>query len=192
MKKRRIIGQAFSTYWIIEYGDELLFIDQHAAHEKVLYERLMKQYREQKILSQPLLVPAVITADASDRMLLEKYEDAFAALGFEMEAFGDAEFKISAVPYNLSGADVKQLFREILSAVEQNKKVSELPSYVHEIATEACKAAVKGGGELSVKEAEALIEELMGCEDPYHCPHGRPTVISMTRREFEKKFKRIV
>ncbi len=192
MKKRRIIGQAFSTYWIIEYGDELLFIDQHAAHEKVLYERLMKQYREQKILSQPLLVPAVITADASDRMLLEKYEDAFAALGFEIEAFGDAEFKISAVPYNLSGADVKQLFREILSAVEQNKKVSELPSYVHEIATEACKAAVKGGGELSVQEAEALIEELMGCEDPYHCPHGRPTVISMTRREFEKKFKRIV
>ena len=192
MKKRKIIGQVFSTYWIIEFGDELLFIDQHAAHEKVLYERLMKQYNGKQVIAQPLLVPAVITADARDRMLLEEYKEAFAALGFEIEPFGDTEYKISSIPYNLSGADVKQLFHEILGAVEQSKKVNDLPSYVHEIATEACKAAVKGGGNLSFAEAEALIAELMECEDPYHCPHGRPTIISMTKREFEKKFKRIV
>ncbi|MBE5996859.1 MAG: DNA mismatch repair endonuclease MutL [Lachnospiraceae bacterium] len=191
-KKRKIIGQAFSTYWIIEYGDELLIIDQHAAHEKVLYERFMRQYKDKQVISQPLLVPAVITTDARDRMLLEEYREAFAALGFEIESFGDTEYKISSIPYNLSGADVKQLFHEILGAVEQNKKVNELPSYVHEVATEACKAAVKGGGELSTAEAEALIGELMQCEDPYHCPHGRPTIISMTKQEFEKKFKRIV
>ena len=191
-KKRRIIGQAFSTYWIIEYGDELMIIDQHAAHEKVLYERFMRQYRDKQVISQPLLVPAVITTDARDRLILEEYRDAFAALGFEIESFGDTEYKISSIPYNLSGADVKQLFHEILGAVEQNKKVNELPSYVHEVATEACKAAVKGGGEISLAEAEALIGELMQCEDPYHCPHGRPTIISMTKREFEKKFKRIV
>ena len=191
-KKRRIIGQVFSTYWIIEFGDELLFIDQHAAHEKVLYERLMKQYNDKEILSQPLLVPVVITADAADRQILEEYADAFAALGFEIDSFGDTEYKISSVPYNLSGADVEQLFREMLREVQNSPKASELPSYVREIATEACKAAVKGGGEMSFTEAEALIAELMNCDDPYHCPHGRPTIISMTRREFEKKFRRIV
>ena len=190
--RRKIIGQAFSTYWIIEFGDELMFIDQHAAHEKVLYERLMKQYGNAEVIAQPLLVPAVISADARERNLLTQYADAFAALGFMIEPFGDTEYKISSVPYNLSGADTSVLFHEILSSLEEGKKVRDLPSYVHEIATEACKAAVKGGGEISVTEAEELLAELMACEDPYHCPHGRPTIISMTKREMEKKFKRIV
>ncbi len=192
VRKRKIVGQIFSTYWIVEFGDEVLFIDQHAAHEKILYEKLMKQYKDSEILSQPLLIPEVISANARERLVLSECKDAFAALGFEIEPFGDTEYKISSVPYNLSGADIKQLFREILKDAGEFRSGLGLPSYVHEIATEACKAAVKGGGEISFAEAESMLEDLMKCDDPYHCPHGRPTIISMSRREFEKKFKRIL
>ena len=191
-KKRTVIGQAFATYWIVEFGDELFIMDQHAAHEKVLFERLMKQYRDAAVTKQLLAPAAVLTTDAGERAVLREYADAFAALGFDIEAFGDTEYRISAVPYHLSGTAPAALLSDLLGAMETGGNVRGLPSYVHTIATEACKAAVKGGGPMSRAEFDALFEELMQLEDPYHCPHGRPTLIRITKYELEKRFRRIV
>ena len=189
---RRLIGQAFGTYWLYEYRGELLVIDQHAAHEKVLYERFMKEYAASEVISQPLRPAAVFSASSREEEILRTCADAFAAFGFTIEPFGERTFKIEAVPYNFGNIPAERLLREILDSAEFDLTKKELPSYVHAIATEACKAAVKGGDKLDPSEAEALVGELMSLEDPWHCPHGRPTVIRFTKQEFEKKFKRIV
>ena len=189
---RKIIGCAFKTYWIIEYGDKLFMIDQHAAHEKVLFTRFMKEYEKSQVTSQQVSPPIIITLDSIGQALCDEYMEAFTKAGFEIESFGGSDIKISAVPYHMSALGTKQLFLEMLDHLEISTDPKKLKIYEHRVATEACKAAVKGGDRLSVSEAKALIDELFTCEDPYHCPHGRPTIISFTEKDLEKRFKRIV
>lgn len=189
---RRIVGQVFKTYWIFEYGDKMYVMDQHAAHERVLFERFMKNYESRKISSQYLSPPVIITLTMQEEELLNTYKEAFEKLGFEIEPFGGRDFAIRAVPYDLGTIDSGDLFLSLLNNLEVSQKVEDLDIYIHRVATEACKAAVKGGGELSVEEAKSLVDQLFSCEDPYHCPHGRPTIFSISRSDLEKKFKRIV
>ena len=189
---RKIIGCAFKTYWIIEYGDKLFMIDQHAAHEKVLFTRFMKEYEKSQVTRQQVSPPIIITLDSIGQALCDEYMEAFTKAGFEIESFGGSDIKISAVPYHMSALGTKQLFLEMLDHLEISTDPKKLQVYEHRVATEACKAAVKGGDRLSVSEAKALIDELFTCEDPYHCPHGRPTIISFTEKDLEKRFKRIV
>ena len=189
---RKIIGCAFKTYWIIEYGDKLFMIDQHAAHEKVLFTRFMKEYEKSQVTRQQVSPTIIITLDSIGQALCDEYMEAFTKAGFEIESFGGSDIKISAVPYHMSALGTKQLFLEMLDHLEISTDPKKLQVYEHRVATEACKAAVKGGDRLSVSEAKALIDELFTCEDPYHCPHGRPTIISFTEKDLEKRFKRIV
>ena len=191
-KRHRIIGQLFETYWLVEYDEKFYIIDQHAAHEKVLYERFMKEYESKNVLSQLISPPQIISLSLQEAELLKANQRLFEEFGFEISSFGGKEYSISAVPSNLYGVDVQELFLEILGSLdlEGSHKTPELIR--HRIATSACKAAVKGNQILSVAEADKLIDELLDLENPYHCPHGRPTIVSMTKYELEKKFKRIV
>ena len=187
----RLIGQVFGTYWLIEYEKELLIIDQHAAHEKVLYERLMKEWKEKKVISQMLLPAVVIHPSRDEAELLVRHMDVFRELGYDIEEFGGRSFKISAVPANLYKAAGEELFTELLGALgDTGNTDSRLLS--EKIASMSCKAAVKGDHTMSPQEANALIDELLTLEDPYHCPHGRPVIIRMSRYELDRKFKRIV
>jgi DNA mismatch repair protein MutL len=190
---RIILGCAFNTYWIVQYQNTLFMIDQHAAHEKVLYCRFIRQYEKSAITSQMISPPVIFSVTEKEKALLDEYMEAFTKAGFEIESFGGKEYKISAVPYSMEALGSKQLFTELLDSLEITQDPKKLEVYVHRVATEACKAAVKGGDKLSVSEAKALIDELFDeCDDPYHCPHGRPTIISFTESELEKRFKRIV
>ena len=189
---RRLVGQVFSTYWICEYGGSVYLFDQHAAHEKVLFEKFMEAYEKREIMSQTLEPPMLVSLDMREQDLMETYMDAFTALGFEIEPFGDRDYAVRAVPYSLGTISSEKLFLELLDQLEVTPSLRDMKLYVLKVATEACKAAVKGGETLSFAEAEALLDELMKCEDPYHCPHGRPTIISFTEKDLEKLFKRIV
>lgn len=188
----RIIGQLFDTYWLVEYDNKFYIIDQHAAHEKVLYERFLKEFAKKEILSQMISPPSLISLNLQESNLLKANLEIFREFGFEISEFGGKEYSIHAVPANIYGVSVQEFFIQILDSLEQ-EHVSKTPDILAErIATAACKAAVKGNNRLSVKEADALIDELLNLENPYNCPHGRPTIISMTKYELEKKFKRIV
>lgn len=188
----RIIGQLFDTYWLVEYDNKFYIIDQHAAHEKVLYERFLKAFAKKEILSQMISPPSLISLNLQESNLLKANLEIFREFGFEISEFGGKEYSIHAVPANIYGVSVQEFFIQILDSLEQ-EHVSKTPDILAErIATAACKAAVKGNNRLSVKEADALIDELLNLENPYNCPHGRPTIISMTKYELEKKFKRIV
>lgn len=188
----RIIGQLFNTYWLVEYDNKFYIIDQHAAHEKVLYERFLKEFAKKEILSQMVSPPSLISLNLQESNLLKANLEIFREFGFEISEFGGKEYSIHAVPANIYGVSVQELFIQILDSLDQ-EHVSKTPDILAErIATAACKAAVKGNNKLSVKEADALIDELLSLENPYNCPHGRPTIISMTKYELEKKFKRIV
>ena len=191
-KKHRIIGQVFRTYWIVEYEDKMFIIDQHAAHEKVLYERTMKRLKNMESFSQAISPPIILTLDPRESSVLEKYADQFHRVGYEVEHFGGKEYMISQVPANLFSVDSKDLFLEMLDDfADMNGK--ETPDLILEkIASMSCKAAVKGNHTLSLAEVDELIDELLTLDNPFHCPHGRPTIISMTKYELEKKFKRIV
>lgn len=188
----RLIGQVFGTFWMIEYGEEMLIIDQHAAHEKVLYEQIMKDLEENHVYSQNLLTPIVLTLTHREKDILEKYREAFSKLGFEIDDFGGDEFAIKAVPSHFLHLASKELFYSILDELLENPMAAKIEMITDRCATIACKAAVKGNHTLSFAEAEKLIEKMLKAEEPYHCPHGRPTTISMSKKEFEKKFKRIV
>ena len=188
----RIIGQLFDTYWLVEYDNKFYIIDQHAAHEKVLYERFLKEFAQKEIISQMVSPPSLVSLNLQESNLLKANLEIFREFGFEISEFGGKEYSIHAVPANIYGVSVQELFIQILDSLEQ-EHVSKTPDILAErIATAACKAAVKGNNRLSVKEADALIDELLNLENPYNCPHGRPTIISMTKYELEKKFKRIV
>ncbi len=188
----RIVGQVFDTYWIIEYRDTMMMIDQHAAHEKVNYEHFMKQFENHEVTTQICQPPQIVTLDGEHRLVLEKYMDKFEEMGFQIEDFGGNEYAIRAVPEDMYGLQEKDVFISLLDELQDGTKLSEV-SLIHDrIATMACKAAVKGNNRLSVMEAEVLIDKLLSCENPYNCPHGRPTVIQMSKKEMEKKFKRIV
>ncbi|MEE1115226.1 MAG: DNA mismatch repair endonuclease MutL [Eubacterium sp.] len=187
----RIIGQIFETYWLIEYKDSLYIVDQHAAHEKVNYERMMKNYREKKINSQMIYPAIIVNLSRQEADLLENNKDVFAELGYEIENFGGRSYKISAVPANLYGVATDKLFVQIMDQLTDLGEIK--PAMIPEmLASMSCKAAVKGNNKMSVQEAEALIDELLTLENPYNCPHGRPTIVSMTRYELDKKFRRIV
>ena len=188
----RLIGQVFGTFWLIEYKDELLIIDQHAAHEKVLYEELMKELSENHVYSQNLLAPVVLTLTHREKEVLASYQEAFTKLGFEIEEFGGDEYAVKAVPSHFLHLASRELFYSILDELLENPQGGKTELITDRCASISCKAAVKGNHTLSFSEAEKLIEKMLRAEEPYHCPHGRPTTISMTKKEFEKKFKRIV
>ena len=191
-KEHRIIGQLFDTYWLIEYDEKLYIIDQHAAHEKVLYERTMARLREKDYTSQILSPPLILSLDAKEQEALERFREPIEKLGYEVEHFGGKEYMINAIPGNLFNLDMKDLFIEMLDDFS-NMSGRETPELILEkVASMSCKAAVKGNNRLSMPEIQSLIDELLTLDNPYNCPHGRPTIISMTKYELEKKFKRII
>ena len=191
-KKHKLIGQLFDTYWIVEFQDKMYIIDQHAAHEKVLYERLIQNLKTKKQTSQMITPPVIVTLTMQEEELLRQHMPQFTEVGFEIEHFGGKEYSIRAVPGNLYGIADKALFLELLDGLSDLSERAANDLVCEKIASMSCKAAVKGNMHMTAAEANALIEELLGLENPYHCPHGRPTIISMEKYELEKKFKRIV
>mgnify|MGYP001099989774 FL=1 len=188
----RLIGQVFGTYWLAEWNDELLIIDQHAAHEKVLYEQLVHELDTNHVYSQNLLTPIVLTLTHREKEVLQTYRETFVKLGFEIDDFGGDEYAIKAVPSHFLHLASKQLFYSILDELLENPMASRYGSITDRCASIACKAAVKGNHTLSFAEAETLFMQMLQAKERYHCPHGRPTTVSMSKQEFEKKFKRIV
>ena len=188
----RILGQIFDTYWLIAFSDKLFIVDQHAAHEKVKYERLMKHYHEKDIVTQTLTPPIVVTLSAKEEATYLSCKDVFAGLGFEIEDFGGREYALRGVPVDLYGQEEKTLFLSVLDEMSEGPLHKDLTVVEEKLATMACKSAVKGNHSFSFAEMEALIDELLTLDNPYNCPHGRPTIISMSKYEIEKKFKRIV
>lgn len=193
MAKQKIIGQLFDTYWLVEYNDRLFIVDQHAAHEKVMYEKLKKQFEKKEFTSQAISPPIVITLSMREAEVLERFKEQFTKLGFEIEHFGGAEYSICGVPGNLYRLNTKDVLIEMLD--ELTDGISERATadvILDKIASMSCKAAVKGSQRLSLPEMEQLMKDLMKLDNPYNCPHGRPTIIAMSKYEIEKKFKRIV
>ena len=190
--KHRIIGQVFDTYWLIEHDNKLYIIDQHAAHEKVLFERMMKQLQDKEMTTQYVSPPIIVSLTRAEQDILKRYEEVFSELGYVISSFGGNEFAIEGVPGNLFSFDVKEFFMELLASCGELKSNDGHDMIVEKVASMSCKAAVKGNNRLSYPEIEELLDELLSLENPYHCPHGRPTIIAMTKYELEKKFKRIV
>ncbi len=189
----KIIGQVFDTYWLVEFHEELYIIDQHAAHERVLYEKTLRDMKYREYTSQYLSPPLILNLSMQEETVLKEHMDIFTNIGFEIEAFGGDSYAVRAVPDNLFGIAKKELFLEMLDNLTEGIQTSLAPDLIAEkIASMSCKAAVKGNSRLSAQEVEELIGELLKLENPYHCPHGRPTIIAMTKHELEKKFKRIV
>ncbi|RRD95543.1 DNA mismatch repair endonuclease MutL [Clostridiales bacterium COT073_COT-073] len=192
LKKHRVIGQLFDTYWLVEFEGALYVIDQHAAHEKVLYERFVKQFNDSQIHAQQLLEPLIIELNAREMQSFFQTQTFFQKLGFEVEQFGSTTLKVNGVPYLFNQAMKREDFVYLLDQLENKTFKDKAEIIDHELATMACKAAVKGNNKLSRIEYERLIEELLALQNPYHCPHGRPTLIKMTRYELDRKFKRIL
>lgn len=190
--KHRIIGQVFDTYWLVEHDNKLYIIDQHAAHEKVLFERMMKQLQDKEMTTQYVSPPIIVSLTRAEQDILKRYEEVFSELGYVISSFGGNEFAIEGVPGNLFSFDVKEFFMELLASCGELKGNDGHDMIVEKVASMSCKAAVKGNNRLSYPEIEELLDELLSLENPYHCPHGRPTIIAMTKYELEKKFKRIV
>lgn len=186
------IGQLFDTYWLIQYKDTFMMIDQHAAHEKILYEKLVKSLNERKINSQMINPPIVLSLNSNEELLLNEHMAQFKRLGFEIEHFGGKEYAVYSVPDNLLPIAEHELLMGLVDTLEENSDKLTDELILEKAASMSCKAAVKGNTGLSLSEAKALIDELLKLENPYTCPHGRPTIISMTKRDIEKKFKRIV
>lgn len=189
--KHRLIGQLFKTYWLIEYENNLFIMDQHAAHEKVMYEKLMKQYEKREILSQQIHPPLVISVNPVEQEALRKNMDFFEQMGFQIESFGGNEYMLRAVPLETYGLAAQDIFIDFVDSLTEEGNHLNIDLFIYKIATMACKAAVKGNMKLSFAEADALIDQLLQLDNPYNCPHGRPTIIAMTETELEKKFRRI-
>ena len=192
IKKHRIIGQLFNTYWLIEFENKLFIVDQHAAHEKVNYERLIKKLRNNENCSQNIYPPIVVSLSNAEAKYVTKYNENFLNVGFTIEHFGGLDYTISTVPMELLSQNPADYFHEMLDELMEGKNSKETETVNLKIATMACKASVKGNMHLSVFEADKLISELLTLENPYNCPHGRPTIISFSKYEIEKMFKRIV
>lgn len=188
----RIVGQVFQTYWIVEFEEKIYFVDQHAAHEKVNYENWMKKLRTKENTTQMLMPPLVISLSAREMAVLKQFEDSFEKLGFELEAFGGEEIALRGIPQDLYGTDEKQLFLSVLDELAESPVRGTPDVITAKLASMSCKAAVKGNQALSFEEAKELLRQLFSLENPYHCPHGRPTMFSMSKYEMEKKFKRIL
>ena len=190
--RHKLIGQLFATYWLVEFKDQLYIIDQHAAHEKVLYEKTMQTLKTREFTSQMLNPPIILTIGSTEEVLLKKYMKYFQDIGFEIEPFGGREYAVRAVPDNLFSVAKKELLMEMIDDLSEDAGARTADMIHDRVATMSCKAAVKGNNHLSFAEADHLIDELLNLDNPYACPHGRPTIISMSRYELEKKFKRIV
>lgn len=191
--EHKIIGQVFDTYWLVEFNEQLYIIDQHAAHERVLYEKTLHGMKTREFTSQYLSPPIVLNLSMQEEEVLKEHMDTFANIGFEIEEFGGDSYAVRAIPDNLFGIAKKELFIEMLDSLVEGINPSVAPDMIAEkVASMSCKAAVKGNSKLSYAEVEVLIKDLLKLDNPYHCPHGRPTIIAMTKRELEKKFKRIV
>ena len=188
----RFIGQLFDTYWLIQYRDQLLIMDQHAAHEKVLYERNVKAFREKEMLSQEIQPPVILTLNAREAQVIAEREDLFHRFGFRIEPFGGREYAVYAVPANLPGLAEETLLKELIDSLADESGHAETSVIEDRLALMSCKAAVKGNNRLSSAEAEHLLDEMLKLDNPYLCPHGRPTIITFSRTELERKFKRIV
>lgn len=191
-KKRNIIGQIFDTYWIVEFDKSMYIIDQHAAHEKVLYERFLKQLDNEEIASQIISPAGVISLSSIEADAVEKHLASLRKLGFEIEHFGGREYSISAIPTILPSIDKEVWLKELITELLEVDSAKNTESILEKIASMSCKAAIKGNQRISYEEAKILIDELLELDNPYNCPHGRPTVIQMTKTEIEKKFKRII
>ena len=187
-----IIGHLFDTYWLVQYADKLYIIDQHAAHEKVLYERLMKDLKNRTFQSQLLSPPIILNLSMQEEELFLKYRNCFTDMGFEIEEFGDRAYAVRAIPSNLPGIAKQDILMDLLDSLSDITGTASSETLLDKVASMSCKAAVKGNHQMSSMEAKALIDELLSLENPYNCPHGRPTIISMSKYELEKKFKRIV
>lgn len=192
IKKHRTIGQLFNTYWLIEFENKLFIVDQHAAHEKVNYERLIKKLRNNENCSQNIYPPIVVSLSNAEAQYVTKYNENFLNVGFTIEHFGGLDYTISTVPMELLSQNPADYFHEMLDELMEGKNSKETETVNLKIATMACKASVKGNMHLSVFEADKLISELLTLENPYNCPHGRPTIISFSKYEIEKMFERIV
>lgn len=190
--EHKLIGQVFDTYWLVQFQDHLYIIDQHAAHEKVMYERLTKSLKTREFTTQRVSPPIILSLSMQEENLLHRYESIFQEIGFEIEHFGGREYSICGVPDNLFGLTDRRLFLEMLDSLSDHSGQPNPETLNEKLASMACKSAVKGNSRLSVSEANALIQELLELENPYNCPHGRPTIISMSKYDLEKKFKRIV
>ena len=190
-KKHRLIGQVFKTYWLIEFDNKLYIMDQHAAHEKVMFEHFMKMAAEKKVLSQQLMPPKVVHIDSSEHNLLNDHLEFFERTGFEIEDFGDDAIVLRAVPDDIMGIDPQLLFDELINVLKDERGKLSVDFFVEKLSGMACKAAIKGNTEISFAEADELLDEMMTLDNPYNCPHGRPTMISLTKTEVERKFKRI-
>lgn len=189
----KILGQLFETYWLVEYHDNLYIIDQHAAHERVLYEKTLAGMKTREFTSQVISPPIILNLTMQEAELLKTHIDSFTRIGFEFEEFGTDSYAVRAVPDNLFHIAKKELLLEMLDSLSDELTRNTTADLIDEkIASMSCKAAVKGNMKLSFAEVDALVGELLTLENPYHCPHGRPTIISMSKRELEKKFKRIV
>ena len=188
----QLIGQIFDTYWIAVYHDKMILIDQHAAHEKVKYEMLMKRFYDKQPVSQNLMPPLIVTLTGAEAALLEQYQEYFEQLGFEIDSFGGSSYAMRAVPCDLYGHCEAEFLQDILDELGTGQTPNAPTAIAERIATMACKSAVKGNNRLSLAEMQELLEQLLTLDNPYHCPHGRPTMIVMTKQELERKFKRIV
>ena len=188
----KVIGQVFDTYWIIQLRNEMYIIDQHAAHEKVMYERLLKESKDNKISSQMINPPIIVTLTDLEQDVLIKHMDEFRAAGFDIEEFGGKEYKINAIPNIFPSIPKAELFNEMLADSTNYDIISPSELILAKTASMACKAAIKGNMRISLMEANDLFDELLSLDNPYNCPHGRPTIIKMSKQEIEKKFKRIV
>ena len=188
----KLIGQVFDTYWLVEFNEQLYIIDQHAAHEKVLYEKTMATLKNREYSSQMLDPPIILTLNMNEEVLLKEHMKYFSDMGFEIEPFGGREYAVRGVPANLLSIAKKDLLIEMIDGLSDDVSTHNPDIIYDRVATMSCKAAVKGGNRLSAAEANELIDQLLNLENPYACPHGRPTIISMSKYELEKKFKRIV
>lgn len=191
-KYMKVIGQVFDTYWIVQLENEMYIIDQHAAHEKVMYERLLKESKANKLSSQMINPPIIVTLTDLEQNVLKEHMDEFRGIGFDIEEFGGKEYKINAIPNIFPSIPKAELFNEMLSDSTNYDVISPSELILAKVASMSCKAAIKGNMRISLLEANELFDELLSLENPYNCPHGRPTVIKMTKQEIEKKFKRIV
>ncbi len=190
-KKHRLIGQVFKTYWMIEYDEKMYIVDQHAAHEKVMFERLMKQMANRQVLSQQLLPAKVLHLDSVEHTTVMHHLDLFEQTGFDIEDFGDDSIVVRSMPDDIMGVNPQLLFDELLNALTEDIGKISIDFFVEKLSGMACKAAIKGNTEITAAEADALIDEMLTLDNPYNCPHGRPTMISLTKTEIERKFKRI-
>lgn len=191
-QNHKYIGQIFGTYILVEYENKLYIIDQHAAHEKINYEKILKAYENGENLSQKIFPSIILKLTPIQYEAVTKNLDSFKKIGFEIEIFGDNDIKIDSVPYNILNIGNEKLLMDMIDSLADNKNKEHYDSIVEKIASIACKKSIKANDLLSKDEVKNLLNELFKLDNPYNCPHGRPTIISLSKQEFEKKFGRIV